>query len=210
MLGKKHFTPVAVSAVPPAGLIPIIVGNNLTRYHVAPPVYYIPERLVKKNRAIYTQPKILFVKTGTRPVAALDTAGHITMQSCYNFQMLRRTDESLLYPILAILNSKLTAYFLFLSVTANKLLMPQFNQSHITELPVPDLDVITDERRQKVTRFAEEMIQATSNRIGSRTDADRNYWAREADRLDRRIDEIVYELYDLSPAEIALVERAAA
>ena len=56
--------------------------------------------------------------------------------------------------------------------------------------------------------WVEQMLAAKKERAKALTDRDTDYWQRRCDTLDRQIDELVYELYGLTEAEIALVEGA--
>ena len=57
--------------------------------------------------------------------------------------------------------------------------------------------------------YVEQMLSAKKELANTLTDKDTTYWQRRCDTLDRQIDALVYELYDLTEDEIALVEGAA-
>ncbi len=52
------------------------------------------------------------------------------------------------------------------------------------------------------------MLAAKRALQSARTDSDRNHLEAKCANLDRQIDALVYELYELTPEEIALVENA--
>ena len=51
-----------------------------------------------------------------------------------------------------------------------------------------------------------QMLEAKKQEAGAVNMAKSDYWKGKCATLDRQIDTLVYELYDLTPAEIALVE----
>jgi len=50
------------------------------------------------------------------------------------------------------------------------------------------------------------MLEAKKQLASARTERDKNFYESKCATLDRQIDTLVYELYDLTPEEIAIVE----
>jgi hypothetical protein len=57
-----------------------------------------------------------------------------------------------------------------------------------------------------VVTLVEQMLAAKRQLAEARTEAERNLFERKCADVDRRLDALVYELYGLTEAEIALVE----
>jgi hypothetical protein len=57
--------------------------------------------------------------------------------------------------------------------------------------------------------LVEAMLQAKRQHQTARTDRDRDHYESKCAALDSQIDTLVYELYELTPAEITLVEASA-
>ncbi len=53
------------------------------------------------------------------------------------------------------------------------------------------------------------MLEAKKQLAAARSEGDQNFYKNKCATLDRQIDNLVYELYDLTPDEIAIVEGAA-
>ena len=53
------------------------------------------------------------------------------------------------------------------------------------------------------------MLEAKEQLAAARSEGDKNFYEGKCATLDRQIDSLVYELYDLTPEEIAMVEGAA-
>ncbi len=54
--------------------------------------------------------------------------------------------------------------------------------------------------------LVEAMLAAKKQLQLARTDRDKDFYTNKCHALDRQIDALVYELYELTPEEIALVE----
>lgn len=52
------------------------------------------------------------------------------------------------------------------------------------------------------------MLDARKQLAAARTERDKTFYESKCGSLDRQIDELVYELYELTPEEIAIVEGA--
>jgi hypothetical protein len=62
------------------------------------------------------------------------------------------------------------------------------------------------ERHDKMVSLVQQMLDLHEQRDTTRTDQDRKHIQRLIDATDRDIDHLVYELYDLTEEEIAIVE----
>ena len=61
----------------------------------------------------------------------------------------------------------------------------------------------------RILQLVENMLATKQQQASARTDADINRLAHRAADLDRRIDELVYELYALTADEVKIVEDSA-
>lgn len=61
-----------------------------------------------------------------------------------------------------------------------------------------------------VTDFPEEMLALHQRLAAARTDREETNLKRQIDAADRRIDRLVYDLYDLTEKEIRIVEGTTA
>src|SRR5262249_22031801 len=115
------------------GPIPILVGDDISRYFLRRPSRFLHK--IKKDALRYHSPKIVITKTGSKCIASLDHVGYVTMQSVYSLHIIASdiTYESLL----ALLNSRFVDCFIFKTFTSYKQLFPQLNQSTIEAIPVP-------------------------------------------------------------------------
>ncbi len=62
-------------------------------------------------------------------------------------------------------------------------------------------------RHDQLVQLVGQMLEAKQQLASARTERDKTFYESKCATLDRRIDDLVYELYDLTPEEIAIVER---
>jgi hypothetical protein len=55
---------------------------------------------------------------------------------------------------------------------------------------------------------AYQMLESKQQLASARTERDQTFYESKCATLDRQIDNLVYELYDLTPEEIAIVEES--
>ena len=55
-------------------------------------------------------------------------------------------------------------------------------------------------------QLVNQMLEAKKQLAAARSEGDQNFYESKCPTLDRQIDRLVYELYDLTPEEIAIVE----
>ena len=60
-------------------------------------------------------------------------------------------------------------------------------------------------RHDRIVQLVESMLALYKHKAAARTQAEQEQFQRQIDATDRQIDVLVYELYDLTPEEIAIV-----
>ncbi|MGH7945244.1 MAG: Eco57I restriction-modification methylase domain-containing protein, partial [Opitutaceae bacterium] len=203
-LGKKH---LGRARRLKRGYGWILVGEDVERFHVKPPSFVVRRSHISKSPEIYAAPKLVIVKTGDRPVAALERKGYWTMQSLYNVCMQAASDVEPQI-LLCLINSSLLAWYLSRTVTAYKKMFPQFNQDHFEDLPIADTTTWDKRKCQKLVQLANRMEEFALRRHRARSDSERQTVESTIRAANRSINELVYDLYGLTKDEIALVEQS--
>jgi hypothetical protein len=112
--------------------------------------------------------------------------------------------------ILALLNSALLSWYF--PRASNKLVTETFPRISILDMkrfPIPQLDLSDGADQKKHGRIVElvrGILDAKRQLAAARTERDKNFYESKCATLDRQIDNLVYELYDLTPEEVAIVE----
>jgi adenine-specific DNA-methyltransferase len=123
---------------------------------------------------------------------------------------LKNNRYSILY-ILGVLNSKLISFFHSnTSANAFKDAFPKVLIKDLLNLPLPKNELSTaDERARhdRMVQLVDQMLEAKKQLASARTERDKTFYENKCATLDRQIDSLVYELYGLTEAEIAIVEE---
>jgi hypothetical protein len=196
---------------------PLLEGADITRYFIgfggAEYINYGSWLGAPRDRKFFTEPRIV-----VRQIISGDPsriyAGY-TAEELYNtqigFNLLSRSGkgESLKF-VLAILNSRLITWFhrqRFLD--PNKTAFQKILIQDAKTFPIAPLDLAKSAdraRHDRLVALVDKMLALTPKLRAAKTDRERATLQNALAATDRAIDALVYELYALTPEEIALVE----
>jgi hypothetical protein len=113
--------------------------------------------------------------------------------------------------LLGILNSKLLTNY-YRTVFAGLSLQGGFlriGPPQIRELPIHIPNQVDKERHEKMVTLVEHMLDLHKRKVEAKDAGEQERLQRVIESTDQQIDALVYELYGLTPEEIAIVEGAA-
>jgi len=163
------------SPTPQPACYPVLRGGIDIRQYKAPiGNYWISREAISKPLERYQSPKLIVVKSTDRLQAALDTRGHVTLQTLYLLHL--RAERNIgaylspgqgavvdamddLYFFLALLNSWLLSDYVYVLHTAYKWVQPQIEQNVLARLPVP---IVQAGERQKIIDLSKLLVHACS------------------------------------------------
>lgn len=179
---------------------PMIVGKCIKRYCVTDINKYIewkkseihrsrPDSLWEQGEKLVTQR----ISGGSHPiVVAYDTSKYKTFASVNNIVLT--DDYKHLYKyFLALLNSNVLNWYYANNFSNNSELTVNISKTYLERLPIPSA---TKEQQQSVIDIVDKILAAKKE----------NPQADTAD-LEKQIDQLVYKLYNLTPAEIETIEK---
>lgn len=192
---------------------PILLGRDIARYSLPIPAHWFSFRTDPivggtKNPAVYEAgPRIIVqairnLRLARRLVGTLVAGGVFTMGTIHNL-VLRRSDYRPEY-LLALLNSTLVNEYYASHYPEHRI-----KGAYLEDIPLPDLDLRCSADRSRHDRIVArvETIHTLHRRIaGAKSAAQKQAIQRQIDATDAEIDRLVYDLYGLTPDEIALVE----
>jgi adenine-specific DNA-methyltransferase len=170
--------------------IQILTGENIDRYSFKKNKNYILEQNIQKNIKRYRKNKIVIRQLCSEINAFLDDSGSITIQSVYN--LYSKNEKISNEFLLGLLNSKIFD-FIFKKIFSEKQQFPRILLENIRNLTIP-----------KYNRDIFEKIENLVNQILSLKKE--NTQADTSD-LENQIDEMVYQLYELTPEEIDIIKN---
>lgn len=110
--------------------------------------------------------------------------------------------------LLAILNSKLFIFIYRLLALEKGRVLAQVKPTTLAQLPIRSInfsDEANTARHDKMVQLVESMLTLRKHKAVAQTQAEQEQIQRQIEAADRRIDELVYGLYGLTPDEIAVV-----
>ncbi len=137
----------------------------------------------------FEKEKIVWAEMADEPRFIYDNKGFLTNQTCY---FIARDDKYLF----AILNSK--AIYFFMRQMASNLGEGAFRwiKQFIERLPIPKITTKNQELARKITDCAKKILQTKEKDPNANTQ-----------ELEKEIDALVYQLYNLTDAEIKIIEN---
>ena len=192
-------------------------GGDITRYNVQwngkQWISYGKWLAAPRRKEYFTSPRLLFreitdSKAGLLYVAYTDDE-YYNNPGIINAIKLSQSDYSLLY-LLGIVNSKLIAFLHYhFSPKARKGLFPKILVNDIRNLPIKISDFSNPTQKSQhdsMVSFVDQMLTIQKKLHETPSPSEKQAYQQQADILDEQIDELVYELYDLTPKEIKIVE----
>jgi hypothetical protein len=160
--------------------------------------------------------RILVPAIGKRAAFALDRQGEYHFIGSgggggggYALRLRDGTPFSVEY-LLAALNSRLINFLIKLVNSKFHSGYYSFNRQYIEPLPIATIDLTQKSgkcRHDKIVCLVNAIVSLHEQLHAANTDHSRTLIQRQIDAIDREIDQIVYELYGLSEAEIKIVEE---
>ena len=175
--------------------MPILRGKDICRYGYQYPGLYVNygKHLANPIRHdIFEQPKILIREAGAKIVAAYDDKNYYIMSSLYN-AILKDNYFNLKY-LLSLINSRLFQFIMNkLTFEKTKGAFTKARIFHYYLLPVKKVPI----------EIQNQFITLVNNAMEKK---EKDFSA-NIDDIEKEIDNMVYQLYDLSTEEIAVIEQ---
>jgi hypothetical protein len=192
--------------------IPTIKGDSIGRYEFRKGYWFEFKRQNITGRTtdilkLGVREKLLIRKTGDHIVATYDDSGVFPEQSLY-FLYANKSDMSFKF-LLGVLNSSLLNEYYRAKCLTNKKSIAQVKKVDLDQLPICVLklaDAADKKRHNEMVTKVDAILEAKKHLGKAKTDKDKTYYENKYAALDRQIDRLVYELYELTQEEIALVE----
>ena len=160
----------------------------------------------RDERIFLKDEKVLGVITEDKIVVALDTNQTFATDGLYLFSVRKKINPKYL---MAILNSRLLVFVYRLLTLEKGRVLAQVKPTTLCELPIHSInlsDPADVARHDRMVALVEQMLELHKRQAAAKSQSDQELYQRQIDATDREIDRLVYELYGLTPDEIAIVE----
>jgi len=194
---------------------PVVDGVHIQRYDLLPGTEYVDFRpdSIKSggNPAVYEAERVGVRQIGRTPVATMIPAGIYSLNTIYNIFFTKPTDLTLHF-ILGLLLSSTCRWFWLQQFFDQKRTFPKVKKDALLALPVPLLDFskpADKERHDKLVGLVEKLLVLMPKLRAATLDSERATLQNAVTAAEQQLDELVYELYDLTEEEIAVVKGTA-
>ena len=191
---------------------PVIDGSNIDSYSLKPAieyVKYVPEAIKSGgNEKIYRQERICMRQIGAVPITTIVPANIFTLNTIYN--VYRREGETInLRFILGLVNSNLIRFFWKKKNSDEKKTFPKIKKEGILSIPIKTInfkDKAEKAKHDELVRLVEQIMELKTDILSADSLRDRERLAKKVQDTEGSINALVYDLYDLTASEIALIE----
>lgn len=163
-----------------------------------------------RNENIYLGEKVVVRKTADHIIATYDVNEFYYDSLSYGIKMHDKEDISIFF-ILGLLNSKLLNY-LHEGLSNNRdKVFAKVLATNLSVLPIPkNIFAIKPqkERHDEIVQLVDQLLQLNQQKAETKLASQISHLQNKAEYYESRINEIVYQLYELTPEEIKIVEGA--
>jgi len=188
-----------------------LIGKDIDRYMIYP----LEQRYIKYGEWLaeprFTAPfeknKIILRQTSDRIRAVMDQEKHYNLNNIYNIE-LKNTSYHYNY-ILGIINSTLMVYIYQKIVPEKGKLFAEIKKVNLVKLPIRKIE-FTDQNEKamhdNMSELVNQMLNLNKKLNNAKLPQEKNLLQRQIETTDKQINQLVYELYDLTEEEIKIVE----
>ncbi|MEO7415257.1 MAG: N-6 DNA methylase [Opitutaceae bacterium] len=193
------------------GYVPVIDGVHIGRYSLKRGTEFadVSAPAVKSGgkKTVYAKRRIGVRQIGATPVATMIPSGLYTLNTIYNVFFVRESPLKL-EAILGLLSSALIRWYWTCRFFDQKKTFPKVKKAAILGIPIPQK--FETKIHDALVAHVERMLKLHTDLAAAKSPDQQTRLQRDIAATDRAIDQLVYQLYGLTPDEIALVEKATA
>jgi type I restriction-modification system DNA methylase subunit/predicted type IV restriction endonuclease len=170
------------------------------------PIYALHR--AREESIFLKEEKLIGVITGDAIILALDKEQYFVTDGLYLFGV--RNIVNIRY-LMGVLNSELFIFIYRLLTLEKGRVLAQVKPTILEQLPIRNIDfsnTIEKKMHDRMVQLVEQMLALHKQLAETKTGHEQTLLQRQIDVTDKQIDKLVYELYDLTPEEIAIVEKS--
>ena len=165
----------------------------------------------KRKKELFIEPRILVRQIPSTPPHSINAVyTDKTRLNAINSMIIYRIKEYHPLYILGNLNSKLTTFWFVNTFDKfQRKTFPQFKVRELKMFPIRTIDPKNPDdkiKHDKMVNLVETMLKLNKQLAEVKSSHDKKLLTRQIEATDRQIDALVYDLYNLTPDEIQIVE----
>ncbi len=186
-------------------------GKDVSRYHMGYSnlLAYV-NRIAKcggcwDEKAHLTNPKIIVRQIGEYPICSLDENGFYSLNTVFLITPKDGTELSVKF-LIGILNSNFIKYYWNKVFYDMRKTFPKIKGTYLEKLPIPNINQ-NDEKYSDMIKLVDNIIKLHKDILTAKSESDKNNLEKQISFIDKKIDDLVYKLYNLSNKEIELIDE---
>ena len=187
------------------GSVKCLSGSNLDVYTIKGEKFIDKEtyKTFSKNDEMFKSPKIMVRETGNKFFATIDYENLITTRSIYNTQIIDKSYSAEF--VLGIINSVLFHFYFKQFISPETNIFPKIRIAQLKELPIPKQADKT--HKQEIEKLVKQLLQLNKEKSELKLESKIEQLQNRITYCEQRINEIVYQLYNLTDNEIKIIEN---
>jgi hypothetical protein len=192
----------------------LIGGKNINRYSLEWDSSYLIYDLegihsCKREDIFLTKEKIFFRRVSNRLIATLDNQQFYGLHTLVVMNKKPDVDINIRY-FLGLFNSTLMNYYYKIIFASTKTVFSEIGARQVAQFPIKSIDFNNPQKKQThntIVKFVDNLLSLNKELKKAKLDTQRKQLQRTINHSERKIDELVYELYELTKAEIEIIEQ---
>jgi type I restriction-modification system DNA methylase subunit len=193
---------------------PVLDGRNIQRYALQWDGFYLSYDVSKihscKRTDIFeAKEKIFFRRVGDGLIATYDDAQFYALNTLVVVTLVERSKLSLKY-VLGLLNSHLMNFYYITYLKSTKKIFSEIQARQFARLPIRTIDFDNPgdkARHDKMVKLVDRMLELHKKLTAAKVPDEKTKLQRQIFATDSQIDQLTYDLYNLTPDEIKIVEE---
>lgn len=199
----------------------VLGGKHINRYYYPNIIKgYLEKKYIVNNKGLIKNNSILVqnivahimnptphIKIISMPSSILDNKDeYILLNTVNQLENISNLDTKF---ILAILNSKLISWYVYIFIFGLAIRTMHFDNPVTSRIPMPSVDLTKKSDKEvhdKLVKLVDNIIAINKKLVGENNPSTKEILERQVRALDGEIDRLVYGLYGLSDNEIRIVE----
>ena len=191
---------------------PLLVGGkNINRYSLKWDGSYLIYNLegihsCKTESIFLTKEKIIFRRVSNRLIATLDTKQFYALHTLVLMNSKTGINNNLKY-FLAIFNSKLLTYYYQKVFASTKTIFSEIGARQVKQLPIR---ITSTEKQEEVIKCVNKMLSLNEKleELDETKNNQRDIIKQEIKQTDLEIDELIYDIYNITKNEKKVIENS--
>jgi hypothetical protein len=194
---------------------PVLDGREINRYQTNWAGKYLKYDInaihsCKREDIFLSKEKIFFRRVSASLIATLDDKQFYALNTLVVINKKVGIESSIKF-ILAIFNSKLINYYYNKFLKSTKKVFSEIQARQIGQLPFPTINLKDKDDKAKhdeIVILVDQLLKLNEEKAEAKLETNINQLKSKIDYSESRINEIVYQLYDLTEDEIKIIEES--